>query len=240
MTIWESCALTDVGARRKHNEDAIMARPENGLWAVADGMGGHEAGDKASNMITSALEALPRPDNFSVFVDRIEDALQNVNATIRDHAAREFDGRMMGSTVVALAASEGYGACVWAGDSRLYRLRDGQLEQISRDHSQVQKLVDAGVLSAEEAESHPNANVITRAIGGAAHLAMDVAMFDLRPGDRVMLCSDGLYNELSVQEIAAAMAQGSTEEAARALLDGALAREARDNVSVIVVQVGES
>ncbi len=238
MSAWQYCALTDTGARRKHNEDSIMAAPQLGLWAVADGMGGHEAGDVASGMIAKALEQVSRKDNFSLFVDAVEDALQNVNDHIRAHSEREFAGRMMGSTVVALLVSQGYGACVWAGDSRLYRLRAGALEQISRDHSQVQRLVDAGLLSPEEADAHPNANVITKAVGGAAHLAVDVMLFDIQPGDRYMLCSDGLYNELDPPEIEAGLAEGDVDAAANKLLQGALACGARDNVSVIVVEAG--
>jgi len=236
VSTWRYCALTDTGVRRKHNEDAIMAAPVTGLWAVADGMGGHEAGDLASGMIVEALSSLPRPDNFSLFVDAVEQALQDVNSRIRAHADQAFEGRMMGSTVVALLLAEGYGACVWAGDSRLYRWRDQQLEQLSRDHSQVQRLLDAGVISEEEAESHPNANVITRAVGGAAQLVVDVAMLDVAPGDRFLLCSDGLYNELDRTALARGLQQPDVETAAQSLLQAALQAGARDNVSVIVVE----
>lgn len=236
MSAWQTCALTDVGIRRKHNEDAIMSRPDSGLWAVADGMGGHAAGDVASGMIVQALEGLPRAENFSVFVDQVEDALLRVNHAIREKAAAEFSGNMMGSTVVSMVAGDGYGACVWAGDSRLYQLRDGELKQVSRDHSQVQNLIDAGVLSEEEAESHPNANVITRAVGGAAHLVVDVAMFDICPGDRFLLCSDGLYNEVNKAGIVACLSEPSVKSAGKKLLTSALESGARDNVSVIVME----
>lgn len=236
MSAWQYCALTDTGARRKHNEDSVMAAPQLGLWAVADGMGGHEAGDLASGMIANALEGVSPKDNFSLFVDAVEAALEKVNSRIREHSEREFAGRMMGSTVVALLVSDGYGACVWAGDSRLYRLRAGVLEQISRDHSQVQRLVDAGLLSPEEADAHPNANVITKAVGGAAHLAVDVLLFDIQPRDRFLLCSDGLYNELDPPEIETGLAEQDVDAAANKLLQGALACGARDNVSVIVVE----
>lgn len=236
MSTWQFSALTDTGRRRKHNEDAILALAEQGLWAVADGMGGHEAGDVASGMIVDALGRLVRPQNFSLFVDAVEQSLQQVNDTIRQHADQAFGGRMMGSTVVSLLVGEGYGACVWAGDSRLYRWRDSTLEQLSRDHSQVQRLLDAGVISEAEADSHPNANVITRAVGGAPQLAPDVVLFDIRPGDRFLLCSDGLYNELDRDALATGLASDDVEQAAQTLLQGALAAGARDNVSVIVVE----
>lgn len=235
VTDWQYAALTDTGKRRQHNEDALVAVPERLLWAVADGMGGHEAGDVASKMVVDALAAVPRADNFSLFVDAVESALEAVNATMRSHSGREFSGRMMGTTVVALLAGDGYGAVLWAGDSRLYRLRGGQLLQLTRDHSQVQDLVDAGVLSADEAVGHPNANVITRAIGGAEQVVVDVALLDISAGDRFLLCSDGLYNELSSAEIAQWLATGSVAESAATLLQHTLAREARDNVTLIVV-----
>ena len=237
MAEWQYCALTDQGVRRQHNEDAVIALPHIGLWAVADGMGGHEAGDVASRMVIEELANVARPTSFSFFIDAVEDALRTVNDRLRQHAAETFAGRMMGSTVVSLLKSEGYGACLWAGDSRLYRLHQGQLQQVSRDHSQVQQLLDSGVLTAEQAEHHPNANVITRAVGGAEQLVVDVAMFEVAPADRFLLCSDGLYNEMSRARLAELLAQGSHEQAARLLLDEALAAGARDNVSLIVLSV---
>lgn len=236
MSAWQYCALTDTGARRKHNEDSVMSAPELGLWAVADGMGGHEAGDVASGMIVDALASIKRPENFSLFVDAVELTLQKTNQALRDHSEKQYAGRTMGSTVVALLIGDGYGACMWAGDSRLYRFRNNTLEQLSRDHSQVQRLVDAGLLAAEDADAHPNANVITKAVGGAVHLAVDVVMLDVQPGDRFLLCSDGLYNELNPDEIAVRFSVGAVEEVARQLLQGALEKGARDNVSVIVVE----
>jgi protein phosphatase len=189
-------------------------------------------------MITDALARLERPDNFSLFIDAVEDALVAANSAMREHADKEFAGRMMGSTIVTMLAGQGYGACVWAGDSRLYRLRDDKLEALSRDHSQVQRLIDAGVLSAEQAESHPNANVITRAVGGAAALVVDVVMFDILPADRFLLCSDGLYNELSVADISTTLSQGNVADCAQSLIDQAVHNGARDNVSVIVLEQG--
>jgi|TARA_R110002073_G_scaffold336505_1_gene534346 serine/threonine protein phosphatase PrpC len=236
VSAWQYCALTDTGARRKHNEDSVMSAPELGLWAVADGMGGHEAGDVASGMIVDALASIKRPENFSLFVDAVELTLQKTNQALRDHSEKQYAGRTMGSTVVALLIADGYGACMWAGDSRLYRFRNNTLEQLSRDHSQVQRLVDAGLLAAEDADAHPNANVITKAVGGAVHLAVDVVMLDVQPGDRFLLCSDGLYNELNPDEIAVRFSVGAVEEVARQLLQGALEKGARDNVSVIVVE----
>lgn len=233
---WRSAALTDKGCRRKHNEDAVVARPDTALWCVADGMGGHEAGDLASEMIVEALAELRPPDNLPDYIDQVNDSLEMLNRRLRDHSATEFGGRTMGSTVVVMLCRDDLGACLWAGDSRLYRWRRGELEQLSSDHSEVQKLVDSGVLSQDEADNHPNANVITRAVGGAPDLHMDVALLDALPGDRFLLCSDGLYNEVSFEEMAEALSKGDVEGAARTLMDQALDRNARDNVSVIVVE----
>lgn len=237
---WQSVALTDTGARRKHNEDAVLARPEAGLWCVADGMGGHEAGDVASRMIVEALAALPSADSLADWVDRIDDTLEDVNHRLRDHAATQFGGRTMGSTVVVMLARGDTGACLWAGDSRLYRWRGGTIEQISTDHSEVQKLVDQGVLTPEEADNHPNANIITRAMGGAPDLHIDVTLFSIHAGDRFLLCSDGLYNEVLAAEMGEALGDASVEQAAGRLLGLALERGARDNVSVVIAGAEDS
>lgn len=231
---WQSAALTDRGGRRKHNEDAVLARPEAGLWCVADGMGGHEAGDLASEMLVEALAELMPAATLVDAIDQLDDAMEAVNDRIRDHSSTRFGGRTMGCTMVTMLASGNLGACLWAGDSRLYRWRDGELNALSTDHSEVQNLVEQGVLSQEEADNHPNANVITRAVGAAPVLHVDVALFSIRPGDRFLLCSDGLYNEVAPAEIATELPAGDAGQVAGALMGRALERGARDNVSVIV------
>lgn len=232
---WSCAGRSDRGAKRKINEDSILMRPDAGIWLAADGMGGHEAGDVASAMVASAVARVPAQGRLSVVVDRVETALVNVNREIRERAARDFGGRTMGSTVVSMVASDRFAACLWAGDSRLYRLRSGRIEQLSADHSEVQELVERGLISAEEAATHPNANVITRAVGGAPELFLDTVLIEVRDGDLYVLCSDGLYNELSSEEIRAALAP-DIEQSADRLLAEALAKGARDNVSLIVVR----
>jgi serine/threonine protein phosphatase PrpC len=232
---WTSAALTDAGARRAHNEDAVLARDDAALWCVADGMGGHEAGEVASAGVVEALEALSGDDALSEAIDRVDDSLMDANRRLRDYAARELGGRTLGATVVVMLVRGRLGACLWAGDSRLFRWRDGELRQLSSDHSEVQQLVDQGVLEPEEADDHPNANVITRAVGAASRLFADVVLFSVEPGDRFLLCSDGLYNELTPDEIARELGTGGpVDVSARSLLDQALERGARDNVSVVV------
>lgn len=232
---WACAGRTDKGARRKINEDSILLRTEAGIWVAADGMGGHAAGDVASGMVTAAVAQVPADGKLSQRVDRVEDALLRANEQIREHSIRSFGGRTMGSTVVSLVANDRLGVCLWAGDSRLYRKRDGLLEQVSRDHSEVQELLDRGLLRPEEAVNHPHANVITRAVGGAPDLFVEAMLVDIRPGDLFVLCSDGLYNELGPDEIGAAL-DADVERSADRLLSQALAKGARDNVSLIVLQ----
>lgn len=232
---WSCAGRSDRGAKRKINEDSILLRPDAGIWLAADGMGGHEAGDVASAMVAAAVARVPAQGRLALLVDRVETALVNVNREIRERAARDFGGRTMGSTVVSLVASNRFAVCLWAGDSRLYRLRKGILEQLSSDHSEVQELVDRGLLSAEDANGHPNSNVITRAVGGAPDLHLDAVLVDVVAGDLFVLCSDGLYNELSAEEIRLAL-DPDIEQAADTLLAEALAKGARDNVSLIVLQ----
>ncbi len=235
---WRSSARSDVGCVRKINEDAYLDSGHIGLWAVADGMGGHAAGDLASSSIVAALADIPPPDSLSQLVDAVEDQLLTVNRQLRETAARR-DGRMIGSTVVALLIWRRHCACLWAGDSRIYRLRAGKLEQLTSDHSQVEEMIERGELLREDAASHPAANVITRAIGADDELCVDVVLYDVEPGDRFLLCSDGLYKEIADEEFAIHLATRDAEQAGRDLLSLALERGARDNVTIIVVQVLE-
>lgn len=239
MIRWISAAATDVGSKRRINEDALLERPEAGLWVVADGMGGHAAGDVASHAVVHPLSLVQRPDAFADFVEAVEDALMSVNQQLRDYATQELGGRTVGSTVVVLLLSARTGVCLWAGDSRLYRLRGGQLSRISRDHSAVQEMVDAGAITQEEADSHPKSNVITRAVGGSERLLVDAAVFAPETGDTYLLCSDGLYNEVAEDVIRRKLAL-APEDAVKQLLDEALHNGGRDNVSMVVVRLEEA
>ena len=233
-TGWETAIRCHPGLKREINEDAYIARPDLCLWAVADGMGGHARGNYASRCIVEALDALPAgpgPDR----ADRVEAALQNAHLRIQQKS-REIS-ETVGSTVVALIAENGTAVILWVGDSRLYRFRDGRLEQLSHDHSMVQEWIDQGMVRPEEAEHLPNANVITRAVGMDESLQIDRRRFDIRSGDLFLLCSDGLTGELDDGEIAATLAASlSLESAADQLLGEALARGAHDNVTLILVR----
>ncbi len=232
---WTSASRTHVGMVRKINEDACLDIPERGLWAVADGMGGHEAGDLASRMIVEALGLLPLDDVLTVAT--VENTLRQVNDQLRQEAAKRYGRGTIGSTVVVLLVNADRATIMWVGDSRVYRFRDDQLEKMTRDHSHVQDLVDQGLLSAAEAERHPMANVITRAVGAAEDLEIDQLEFPLRSGDMFLLCSDGLTKTISDAEIAQLLSHGDSLDVVKTLIHTALVRNANDNVTTVVVKV---
>ena len=234
---FECVSKTDVGLRRKVNEDALLVRTERGLWAVADGMGGHERGDVASSRVTQSLLELPAIDGLDELVECAVMTLQQVNEDLIELAGGAEGQRSIGSTVVGLAIADGQFRCFWAGDSRAYRLRDKQIVQLSRDHSMVQDLVDAGMLQPEEAEHHPNSNIITRAVGVARELRVDTVSGDAKPGDQFLLATDGVTRLLSDPELAAELAANAPAIAARKLIDTVLSRGAPDNASLIIIKI---
>lgn len=230
------CAITHVGNRRENNQDSFVAAPP--LFAVADGMGGHEAGEVASAAVASRLtelagdEALTRRD--------IDGALRLSIIDISEAAPDTVLGA--GTTVSGLALSVDSGQVSWLvyniGDSRVYQFFRGSLSQITVDHSVVQHLIDTGEISPEEAEMHPHANVITRAVGFNEDPVPDYTELAIIPGQRMLICSDGLTKELTDFGIRHFMS--TTEDAvqaARELLQQALENSGRDNVTVIVVDV---
>lgn len=228
---------TDVGLKRKLNEDSFVSLPDRGLWAVADGMGGHEAGEVASAKVVEALARVPAGPDLDAFVGRAIDALRAVNRELVDLGRQGLEHKTIGSTVVGLAIGEGQFRCFWAGDSRCYRVRDGQITQISRDHSLVQQLVAAGMLDPAEAENHPNASVITRAVGAAEELNVEVTEGEARSGDVFLIASDGLTREVSQIELLSKLLSKPIAEAADAFIQLVLDRGAPDNVTLVVVKV---
>jgi len=230
---FQSWAASHPGAVRSHNEDAFVDRPDLGLWAVADGAGGHDAGEVASGMLKEALDALPSGLSASELLSQVRLRVGEVHQALREEAARRGPHAMIASTLVVLLARDGHFACLWAGDSRVYLLRGGTLAQVTRDHSLVQELVDAGAITAEEADGHPRANVITRAVGAAEALELDKVSNRLAAGDRFLLCSDGLNKTLSDAELAGLMADPGPADR---LLAEALERRATDNITVVAVE----
>src|SRR5687768_14193909 len=226
---WDSASATSRGNVRQHNEDAVIELPEVGLWAVADGMGGHQAGDVASAAIASALASIRRHAQPSVLIDEVEDRLSEVNDRLyKESLAR---GAVIGSTVAMLVALERHAVALWAGDSRIYRARSGVLTQLTHDHSEVQQMIDEGALAPEAASQHASANVITRAVGGAAELALDLRIMELADEDEYLLCTDGLYREISTSRLSRSLQRGNPGKTCEKLVDLALEGECRDNVS---------
>jgi len=230
---WQSASRSHVGIVREINEDACLDQPERGLWAVADGMGGHTLGDVASRLVIEALNGMARADTLAAQVSEARARLRSVNRQLLAEAAvREV--QVIGSTVVVLMTDGRHGACLWAGDSRIYRYRDGVLEQLSRDHSHVEELVTRGLLSPADAPHHPARNLITRAVGVAESLELDELDLELRHNDVYLLCSDGLSNEVSAQEIAGVLAAHDCRLAVDELIRLALEHGGRDNVSAVL------
>lgn len=236
---WTSAACTDVGHVRARNEDACLDQPAQALWAVADGMGGHALGDVASQAVVQALAALPAEGRLEDRIGAAHAALQAVNLALVDEAAR-VGVRCIGSTVVALLAGDSRCACLWAGDSRLYRLRGGRLARLTRDHNQLEQLLASGWVTPEQARRHPAQNAITRAVGATPVLEPEQLLTEVADGDIYLLCSDGLSNELDDDAIAAVLAQHEVAQAAPELVRRALDAGGRDNVSVVVLRAARA
>lgn len=232
-TIWLTAAHTHTGMRRRTNEDSLLCAPHAGLWVVADGMGGHADGEYAAASITQALERVSSRHDLIERVDQVEDILCAVNSGLRSHAITHCDGRTVGSTVVTFLSNGDVGVALWAGDSRLYRWRNNELVQITRDHNPLAELLDDGVISEQTAQGRET-NIVTRAVGGEPQLNLDVAVFDVREDDQFLLCSDGLYRELTDAEIGHYLDGDSVQQIAERLVAACLARGARDNVSVVI------
>ena len=238
--------LTDVGRRREKNEDAFVVDPALGLYAVADGMGGHAAGEIASTLAVTTLEESVRgggwrPDSASEgdAARALEAAILDANRRICDSIQRHDEHRGMGTTLVALLALPGKAVLAHVGDSRAYLVRRGSLSRLTSDHSWVNEQVKLGLLTDDDAQRHPMRNIVTRALGSRPDVAMDLVVESLVPGDVFVLCSDGLNTMLSDAEIRALVEKhrGQPDAACRALVSAANARGGEDNVTVVVIEV---
>jgi serine/threonine-protein phosphatase Stp1 len=234
---FDCASRTHVGLKRTANEDAIHSDPERGLWVVADGMGGHDAGEVASGMVVDALRDLPTLDDLDELTGKATEALQQVNHDLIGLARSQGIDKTIGTTVVGLAVSGNAFRCFWIGDSRGYLLRDGQIARITRDHSLVQNLVDAGMIKPEEAETHENANLITRAVGVAENVEVDIVSGEASLGDVFVLASDGVTRVVRDNELLDAVGRASPAEAADKIVEMVLARGAPDNLSVIIAKL---
>lgn len=232
---YDFAALTDRGCRRDHNEDAIASCPEFGLWAVADGMGGHAAGDVASRIIAQELSSLGVAVSAADQRARVLERIDRAHHAIREHAGQN-GLHTVGATIAALLLHGTSLTCVWAGDSRVYLLREGALTPLTQDHSEVAQMIATGMMTAAEARHSPRRNVITRAIGIGTTPRPETASGVVKDGDRFVICSDGLTEHFDDEELAGWLTGGGpAADTARALIDETLVRGARDNVSVIIV-----
>ena len=224
-------ALTAVGRVRAHNEDAVLCCPRFNLWAVADGMGGHQRGEVASALALKTLQSLIRRG------EDLPDAILGANAAILAEAERDDSQRGMGTTLVAVRFSGAEFELAWVGDSRAYRVGASGIEQLTRDHSWVQTMVDAGCLTPEEARRHPRRNVVTQCLGGPGQ-ELEVARLQgrLGYGELLLLCSDGLSGELDDEQIRECCAAAATlDELVGELVEAANRMGGRDNISCIVL-----
>lgn len=225
---------THIGLQRKINEDAILALDGHQIWLVADGMGGHAAGDFASQTIVEAVAALPVGIAPAERMHALRAALHAAHAAIRAESLRR-DGATVGAAVVALILTNAHFVAFWAGDSRLYRMRDGEIAMLTTDHSVVAELVLAGQMSWDEAEHHPHSNAITRAVGVGEELELDKIRGDVQPGDRFLLCSDGLSRYAPFETLRRVLDGAPIETLPGTLIGLALEGGGADNVSVIVI-----
>jgi len=239
MTAFEVGTATDTGMVRSNNQDSLLVVDDR-LFAVADGMGGHRGGATASRVALEVLErALTEPTT-----DRLVESVREANRAVFTQSAEDPDLRGMGTTLCAIALVDDDGeemlALVNVGDSRVYRFRDGELEQLTEDHSLVERLVKEGRLTPDEAETHPQRNILTRALGIDAEVSVDSWVLPPVPEDRYLLCSDGLFNEVDSGVISATLRRlADPEEAAKELVRLANEGGGRDNITCVVVDVTE-
>jgi len=229
MTRLRYNAITHVGKVRQINEDSIIALEDQKIWVVADGMGGHSGGDFASQTVVDCVAMIPLDLEPAQSMHALRDALMDAHA----HILAEIAAR--GVTTIMISG-ENF-VCFWAGDCRLYRLREGQIELLTSDHSLVAELVHAGQLSWDEAEHHPQSNAITRAVGVGDTLELEKIRGTIQSGDRFLLCSDGLNKYAGFDLLRRTLAQGGIENISNTLLNIALEGGGADNISIIVVDV---
>jgi serine/threonine protein phosphatase PrpC len=245
-------AATDTGLVRPRNEDRYIADPDLGLFAVVDGMGGHTGGELASATIAEAVTAFIRETagdsdktwpagldpHLSVLANRLQVAIRSANRTLATRAKTNSALDGSGATVAAALFGQGEMAVSNVGDCRAYLLRDGELSQLTRDHSVVAEQVALGLIDSEAARTHPLRHVVTRAVSGQAGMPVDIVELKIKPGDRLILCSDGIHTLVSDEELMAIVSAGgrTPDEACRAAIEAANARGGSDNATTIVVE----
>lgn len=249
MSNLEIAAITDTGKARDNNEDSIATNPELGLVVLADGMGGHRAGEVASGLAVEIIsrhvedklskgKSEPSSEEYSFEAELIKQAVELANATVFETAQARVECAGMGSTVVAVMFHENKISIAHVGDSRLYRLRDKKLKQVTEDHSVVQELLSRGLISDEEAQTAFNKNLVTRALGIEAEVEVDIAEDETAQGDIYLVCSDGLSDVLPDEEIEEHLLNGGTslDVVAMNMVNDANSKGGPDNISIILVK----
>ena len=234
--IWNSTASTHVGRVRHINEDAFFSADEQRIWAVADGMGGHSRGDYASKSIVMILNRFVRQETLEQNINDIEDRLIEIN----QRCLNAFKRKRVGTTIALLFEFANHCFFIWAGDSRIYRLREGNLNLMTLDHSLAQEKYARGELSLEEASTHPSANILTRAIGVHQSLRLEMQYTPAKAGDRYLICSDGLYNDLDFESIRDILSNTDSDQALNGLIDCALDKGGRDNITAMIIDTSHS
>lgn len=236
-----SNGVTHTGHVRTRNEDSILLLPEENLWIVADGMGGHQAGDFASQTITQNLGLFKQQQSVDDSILLLEENVINSNTIIRRKSEKLGKATTIGSTVVCLHIWRNYAFTFWAGDSRLYRFRNNNFERLTEDHSYVEELVKMGKIEARDAESHPAANVVLKAVGIDDTLRMDFDYFELLENDIYIICSDGLYKDMEEEKIKPVIQANTADmdSLAQALLVSSLNAGGTDNTSIITLKVSK-
>jgi protein phosphatase len=233
---FETGSATHAGKVRSVNEDNYLVGANHGVWLVADGMGGHKNGKLASSIVVDAAKTLGRAASAPDLLARFNDRIYRANAELLRLSGGKED-TVIGSTIAALLVFGGHFACVWSGDSRIYLVRGRTISQLSRDHTEVQELIDRGVIQPSEARTWPRRNVITKAIGVFKEPDLEAVQGDLKPGDTFVLCSDGLTGHVEDEEILQHVLNVPAQSACEALIQLTLDRGAKDNVTVIVINI---
>jgi serine/threonine protein phosphatase PrpC len=239
---FETSARSAIGLVRQGNEDSAFASAQ--LIAVADGMGGHAAGEVASRIAVKVLEKLaPTLTAQEIDEDSVEDllmhSLHSIDAEIAAVADEEIEKRGMGTTLTALLVRDNRIALLHVGDSRCYRLRGNTLEQLSNDHTVIQELLDQGAISQAEAADHPQRSMLTQALRGDGDVTPVLQMYEVKKGDRYLLCSDGLSGVLTDKEIKAGLKKSDKDEAVKFLNDATYINGAPDNVTILIADISD-
>ncbi len=248
-------AVSDVGRKRKGNEDSLFVNPEQHLFVVADGMGGHAAGEIASKVavesinefvcLTGGDEEITWPfgldENISYDGNRLKTAIRYANRKVLEATKEKSEYEGMATTVAAVLVDGDTANLGHVGDSRVYLVRDGEITQLTSDHSWVNEQIQSGVISPDQARTHPLRNVVTRALGGKPDLQVDMQQHKAKAGDILLLCSDGLTTMITDEDIARVVREacGDVEKAAQALVASANAKGGEDNITVLLIRFDE-